>query len=197
MEQAYTFPPSLHRYGGGLLHWQYPNQFAKYLVELSRHRIGSYLEIGLRHGGTFVITVEYLSRFHPLERAVGVDLGRSPTLGRYAASRPGVEVVQADSHSAVFGRRVRDGEPFDLVLIDGDHSEEGCRRDFETVLDRARIIVFHDIVSEQVPGVAKVWQHVRRTHADRFDFLEFTDQYPELCEQTGLRYFGLGIAISR
>jgi hypothetical protein len=34
-------------------------------VELASHRVENYLEIGVRHGGTFVITVEYLSRFHP------------------------------------------------------------------------------------------------------------------------------------
>jgi hypothetical protein len=197
-EQLYTLPDFLHPYAGrGLLHWQYPNQFGKYLVELSRHRIASYLELGVRHGGTFVITVEYLDRFYPVERAVGIDLGLTATLRGYASSRPGVTVLQADSQSDEFRDFVRAGDPFDLVLIDADHSEDGVRSDFETVREHARIIVFHDIVSEQVPGVAKVWSEVREKHADRFDFLEFTDQYPDLRAKAEIDYLGLGVAITR
>jgi precorrin-6B methylase 2 len=56
------------------LQWQYPNQFSKYLAELAAHPVDRYLEIGVRHGGTFVITVEYLSRFHPVREAIAVDL---------------------------------------------------------------------------------------------------------------------------
>jgi Methyltransferase domain len=198
-EEPETFPRSLHPYlGFGLLHWQYPNQFAKYLVELSRHGIESYLELGVRHGGTFVITVEYLSRFKPVRRALGVDLVAVPELKRYASTRPGVTVRRADSHSDAFRRLVEAEGPFDLALIDGDHSERGCRRDFETVRDNARNIAFHDVDSPSTaPGVVKVWQQAKRDHADRFDFLEFTDQYEEVEREHGVRYLGLGLAIAR
>jgi cephalosporin hydroxylase len=197
-ELLHEFPPSLRSHaGGGLLHWQYPNQFSKYLVELSRHQIGSYLEIGVRHGGTFVITLEYLRRFHPILRAVGVDLAIADTLRTYSSSRPGTAVFRADSHSANFEAFIQAQEPFDLVLIDGDHSEGGCRRDFEMVLDRGRILVFHDIVSAPVPGVGEVWREVKNGYADRFDFLEFVDQYPELKDQAHVDYLGIGMAVSR
>jgi predicted O-methyltransferase YrrM len=183
--------------GAGLLHWQYPNQFSKYLVELTRHRIESYLEIGVRHGGTFVITLEYLRRFHPVQRAVGADLATSATLRAYASSSPGTTVLEADSHGAEFEAFVEAQGPFDLVLIDGDHSEGGCRRDFEMVRDLGRIIVFHDIVSEPVPGVGRVWREVKESYADRFDFVEFVDQYLELRQQVGVDYLGIGMAVSR
>jgi cephalosporin hydroxylase len=197
-ELLHEFPTSLRRHTGlGLLHWQYPNQFSKYLVELSRRSIESYLEIGVRHGGTFVITVEYLSRFHPIKDAVAVDLEPTPGLRRYQKSRGGVTIMRANSHDQPFQDFVRDHEPFDLVLIDGDHSEEGCREDFETVRDRARIVVFHDIVSDPVPGVGRVWRDVKATYADRYEFLEFTEQYPELQVTVGVPYYGIGVALSR
>ena len=197
-ELLHEFPESLHSHTGeGLRHWQYPNQFSKYLAELSGRRIETYLEIGVRHGGTFVITVEYLSRFHPVREAIAVDLQRAPALLQYAQERPAVSVIEADSQTEEFRAFVRDHAPFDLALIDGDHSEEGCRRDFETVADHARVIVFHDIVSHPVPGVGAVWRQVRSSHADRFDFLEFTDQYPELSDRTGHRYLGIGVAVAR
>lgn len=41
--------------GGGLLIWQYPNQFSKYLCFLREQNINSYIEIGCRWGGDFRI----------------------------------------------------------------------------------------------------------------------------------------------
>jgi len=189
------FPPSLKPFiGQGLLCWQYPNQFSKYLVHLARQGIESYMEIGVRHGGTFVITIEYLSRFNPIREAVGVDLGCSSTLQDYAAGRPGVKVLQANSHDAGFKQFVRGHDPFDLVLIDGDHTLEGCREDFDLVRDRGRVLVFHDIVSEPTPGVTAVWQEVRERHDERFDFYEFTDQYPDFSRDSGAEFLGIGVA---
>ena len=194
-EQLAEFPEFLYPHTGrGLLHWQYPSQFSKYLVELSGQRIETYLEIGVRHGGTFVITMEYLHRFHPLRKAVAVDLEGTPGLVRYAGSRRNVLLMAANTQTQGFREWVRSAAPFDLVLIDGDHSANGCRNDFETVADHARIIVFHDIVSDVVPGVREVWREVKATHSDRYRFLEFTDQYPELAER-GNSYLGIGMAI--
>ena len=39
---------------------------------LSDMKIRSYIEVGVGRGGTFIVTVEYLNRFHPIERAVAV-----------------------------------------------------------------------------------------------------------------------------
>ena len=195
-EHLNEFPSSLYPYAGsGLLYWQYPNQFSKYLVELARHRVEHYLEIGVRHGGTFVTTVEYLSRFHPVRNAIAVDLGRPPGLVRYAKSRRGVTLMAADSQDKGFREFVHSRAPFDLVLIDGDHSEAGCRHDFETVAGHARIIVFHDIVSDVVPGVGAVWRETKAAYADRYRFLEFCDQYPELAMQAQ-SYLGIGMAVA-
>jgi hypothetical protein len=189
-------PVELHRYcGTGLRCWQYPRQLAGYLVLLSRLGIRSYLEIGVRHGGTFVLTVEYLRRFGPLERALAVDLGDAPSLREYAGRTEGVRFVQADSHSAEF-RSFFEREPaFDLALIDGDHTAEGCWQDFELVRARASVLAFHDIASDVVPGVGEVWQRVRAECAGTHEFHEFTAQYESLHRRTGRRYLGLGVAV--
>lgn len=198
-ELLHQFPPSLFPYTGkGLRHWQYPNQFSKYLVEISKLGVQSYLEIGTRHGGTFVLTVEYLSRFTPVGRAVGIDLSvPSPALRRWANDRPGVTILQGDSQGRSFRRLVRESDPFDLVLIDGDHSEEGCRADYALVADRSQALVFHDIVSEPTPGVRVVWDDLKETRRDSFVIYEFTDQYEELKRSTGADFIGIGLAIPR
>lgn len=193
-----TWPEALRpSLGRGLLHWQYPVQFAPYLVELSKHGIGSYLEIGTRHGGTFAITVEYLRRFGTIDWAVGLDLMPAPGLARYAAQHREVEHVTADSRSAAFRKVVEQRAPIDLALIDGDHSEVGCRADFELLAPHARILAFHDIANEMVPGVGAVWREIRDGMADRYACLEFIDQYPDVHARTGQGLLGLGLAIRR
>lgn len=198
-ELLHQFSRSLYRHTGhGLYHWQYPNQFGPYLALLSGLGIESYLEIGTRHGGTFVITVEYLSRFRPLRRAVGIDLGiPSNALREYAAARPNVTVLQGDSQGREFTKLVREQQPFDLVLIDGDHSEEGCRADLDLVAERSRVLVFHDIVSEPTPGVRKVWAEFKQAHAEHYEFAEFTEQYDEVKAETGADFIGIGVAVPR
>ena len=206
-EEPALYPTHLHPYMGGLLCWQYPNQFSKYLVELARLNVRSYLEIGVRHGGTFAITVEYLEQVGGVDKAVGVDLVKAPSLAEYAARRPAhvgrkgrrpqVKVSHADSHSPAFAEYVAREGPFDLALIDGDHSEEGCRADFELVSPHARMIAFHDIVTTDVPGVPAVWNEVKELYDADFEFLEFTDQYPEVTERSGTTQLGIGLAVRR
>lgn len=197
-EWLHQFPSSLYPYTGkGLRHWQYPNQFSKYLAQLSEYDIESYLEIGVRHGGTFCITVEYLNRFHPIQKAIGVDIRPCPGLEEYRRTNPRARFEVSDSQKPAFKRLVETEGPFDLVLIDGDHTEEGCRRDFENLKQHARIFVFHDIVSDPVPGVIKVWQDVKEAEKDNFDFFEYTDQYEECVRRRGERLLGIGVAVKR
>jgi len=197
-ESLYVFPEELHSFcGRGLFSWQYPNQFSRYLAQLSKFNIESYLEIGVRHGGTFVITVEYLQRFHPLKSAVGIDILRSPSLIEYSKMNPKVHFMRADTQFCQFKKFVRRQPGFDLVLIDGSHEELDCEQDFMTVKDNAKVIVFHDIVSKDAPGVARVWNRIKARHAKEFTFFEFTEQYQSVKDRTGHSYLGIGIAAKK
>ena len=192
------FPTELQPFvGRGLRSWQYPNQFAPYLLELSRRPIRSYLEIGVQSGGTFVITVEFLDRFHPLDRAVALDLFRAPGLKRYARQKPAARFLAVDTQLERFRDFVDRSGWFDLVMIDGDHSREGCQRDFDVVREHAGAVVFHDIVNSLTPGVTEVWERIREEHADTYDFHEFTDQYPEVERRTGRTFNGIGLALRK
>jgi cephalosporin hydroxylase len=191
-------PASLHRYlGTGLWHWQHPKQFAPYLAKIGTLPISSYLEIGVKYGGTFVITVEYLSRFREIRRAVGVDANFCPSLVRYQRMNPRARFVQINTRDPRFERLVRDEAWFDLVLIDGDHEEEGCWKDFELVRSRSNVLVFHDIVNEFTPGPGRVWRKVKEICRDELDFYEFTDQYPEIRASLGKTVLGLGLAVRK
>jgi hypothetical protein len=179
--------------GKGLKVWQYPCQFAPYLALVGRKPIRSYLEIGVAHGGSFIATVEYLRHLgHPIKRAVAVDILWAPGVARYVRSRPYAEQVIADTASPRFQALAR-SETWDLVFIDGDHSFEGCLRDFESVHGHAKAIAFHDIVDSLAVEVREVWNLVRADYDDEYEFIEFVAQYPDVPE-TGL---GIGVAARR
>lgn len=196
-ELLYQMPEELYPFTGkGLLYWQYPNQFSQYLVLLSGLKISSYLEIGVRHGGTFLITVEYLQKFYPLQKAVGVDVGYAPSVVIYAKQNPACQFFQADTQTERFTDRLKKEGNFDLVLIDGNHEERECRNDFLAVKERAGIIVLHDIVSVICPGVQKLWQQIK-AQPEEFSFFEFTQQYDSVLKRTGENFFGIGVAIKK
>jgi len=49
---------------------------------------------------------------------------------------------------------------FDLITVDGDHSDEGAAQDLREVLPRLNIggaVVFDDIGHPQHPGLRRVW----------------------------------------
>jgi cephalosporin hydroxylase len=186
------FPPHLQQNAGyGLKIWQYPNQFARYLAGLTGKGINSYIELGVRHGGTFILTVEYLARFGRLDTAVAVDIVPSQTLGDYAKQSPNVRYLIASSRSDQV-RAIVKSRKWDLVLIDGDHSFHGCLHDFLTVRDYARYIALHDIVSAACPGVRGVWQLISN-FIPQDAISVYTAQYQEVFRRTGCNYLGIGM----
>ena len=107
------FPAVLHPFcGSGLRIWQYPSQFSKYLLQLSGLHVRSYLEIGVRHGGSFVATVELLNRFFPLEFAVAIDILPAPSMTEYMT----FQELLARVREAVLGAYQHQDLPFDMLV---------------------------------------------------------------------------------
>jgi len=182
--------------GRGLRIWQYPHQVAPYLCEVGGREVETYLEVGVQHGGTFALTVEYLRRRGNLRAAHAVDFNLAPTTAALSHEIAGVQAHRMNSCSRRFRRLIQEISPIDLALIDGDHAAVGCMMDFCAVEDHARMIAFHDIVDPQL-GVAEVWQQLRSTRADRWDFLEFTEQFPEIERSVGHPLLGIGLMLRR
>jgi hypothetical protein len=96
-------PPELHPFSGqGLRVWQYPSQFSKYLAKVAMLDVGSYMELGVRHGGSFVATVEVLERVEQLDFAVAVDIIPCPAINEYATMNPRIEFACLNTQSAAF-----------------------------------------------------------------------------------------------
>ncbi|MBN2738794.1 MAG: class I SAM-dependent methyltransferase [Spirochaetales bacterium] len=193
-----AFPTELHAHcGKGVFHWQYPNQFSKYLCFLSQFNIRSYLEIGIRWGGTFLIILEYLKRFGNIKRAVAIDFIDSPIIEKYKQQEPIVEFYRYDTQNEIFRDFINKQPSFDLVFIDGDHSQAGCFYDFNSLYDNAKIITFHDIVDDHWKGVGRVWKHIKEEFSHIYDFHEFIDQYESIQKQSGLSCLGIGVAVRK
>ena len=172
------FPESLRPHcGHGLLIWQYPREFSRYLLHLGRLGVKSYVELGVRHGGTFVTTVECLARQGEIERALAIDIMPCPSIEEYIALRPEVRFARVNTQSREFARVVDEFGPFDAAMIDANHDEEECQHEFEILKERCPILAFHDVANREFPDVAKVWKRV--LGLGEYLCYEYLSNYPE------------------
>lgn len=185
------FPPELHPFcGQGLRVWQYPSQFARYLARLIPLGVRSYVELGIRHGGSFVTTVEVLERFRRLDYAIAVDVIPCPAMAQYAAINPRIEFVCLNTQSAGFAALLARLRAIDLIFIDSHHEEDQCRREVAAVRDCASMLALHDIANAGCPGIGKVWREIRAS--GDYACFEYTDQYAGMgpC-------MGIGLAVKK
>lgn len=188
-EGVSEFPFALQAFcGAGLLVWQFPCQFAPYLARLANLGVTSYLELGIRHGGSFVTTVEILDRCSPLDFAVGVDIIPCVSMASYHALNPRASFQCVNTQAPEFAALLAKLETVDLVFIDSHHEADQCRREFHTLAEHANMIAFHDITNGDCPGIGEVWREIEASgdwHCE-----SFTQQY----DDSG-PYMGIGLAI--
>lgn len=179
---------------------QVPSELTALGEMLLRLRPEVAMEIGTWWGGTLF----FLTRLAgPQATIVSVDLpGGQPDGGGYSSrrawlyrrfARPGQRLftLRGDSHSGEMLERVRTtlgGKPLDYLFIDGDHTYDGVKRDFELYGPLVRgggIIAFHDIV-EHLPGtpceVSRFWQEVKPGH-----------RHMEIIEDSRQGWAGIGV----
>lgn len=192
-------PPELKEYFGtgyALKIWQYPNQFIPYLLFLEKYKdkIVSYLEIGSRHGGTFVFTNEYLNSIKKQQiKSFACDIIEIPeNISKYQELNSNASYLLMNSQSEDFKNFIKDSH-FSLILIDGDHEYKGVKNDAEVCLDHGEIIVFHDITSVACPGTSKYWVDFKNQYSDIFNFYEFIEQYPSV----KYNFLGIGCAVKK
>jgi len=181
--------------GGGLFIWQYPNQFSKYLCLLSEYKIQSYIEIGCRWGGTFILTNEYLKIFNKVHKSVAVDIIDSPVLN-YCLSNNETQFIKINSQSKEFMNYMNNNY-FDLIFIDGDHRYSGVKHDYEISKNRGKILVFHDIINDVCPGVVQLWNELKNNEKDKYIFFEFIEQYEDVWNDTHQKFLGIGVEIKK
>ena len=185
---------------------QVPSEFERLVSVVAARSPRCVVEIGTAYGGTFFGLGWGASDDAVL---VSVDLrhgefggGYPPWRGRlYSSFRRAsqrVFLIEGDSHEATTLAAVEAavaGRTIDLLFIDGDHTYDGVRADFETysgLVTPGGMIGFHDIVPEKseqfsavrvaTGGVPQFWRETRAGYA-----------YDEFVEDWQQGAFGIGL----
>ena len=148
------------------------------------------LEIGSMNGDT----LRAWKAIAPDATLISISLTGGPYGGGAVSEGITQNHIDYDSHDPVTLERVGkilDGRPVDFLFIDGDHSYEGVKQDFEMYSPLVRpggIVAFHDILAHEEVGifVDRLWHELTA----RYKWGEFT--IPEELRD-GRHWGGIGV----
>jgi predicted O-methyltransferase YrrM len=163
---------------------QVQSEVSELLEIVNRMKPKVILEIGTANGGTLFLFSRVAAQGATI---ISIDLPSGRFGGGYPAWRallyksfalPGQKMclLRADSHERDTLEQVKailDGREIDFLFIDGDHTYEGVKEDFEmysSLVRQVGIIAFHDIVPgpwELVGGVPQFWNEVKSYCCDK------------------------------
>ncbi len=172
------------------------------LLELVRSlRPSSVCEIGAAGcGTTFLLAQAAECDAIIIALDLAFTASRQSALESFALPRQKLFCLREDSHRLETALSVKDllaDRSLDVLYLDGDHSYEGIKADFELyspLVGPGGVIVFHDIVSDfktrygietssDVGAVPQFWQEIKASYTD---IEEIVEDY----EQDG---FGIGV----
>jgi cephalosporin hydroxylase len=140
------------------------------------------LEIGTHRGGTLYL---WARMAQPDAILISIDLPggkfgggyspfRTPIYRRFAQERQKLHLMRANSHhpsTIAETKRLLSGHPVDLLFIDGDHTYEGVKKDWEMYSPLVRsggLIVFHDVAGNYEDTQVKTfWDEIKMNHPHR------------------------------
>ena len=187
---------------------QRPWEFRQLLDEVAWRRPRRILEIGTATGGSLF---SFCRLAAPDALVISIDLPDGEFGGGYpswktrlyeafSGPRQQLALIRGDSHdpaALITTRALLGDEPLDFLFIDGDHTYDGVRQDFETFAPLVRpggLIGFHDVAEPRGDGppadgnrylvgeVPCFWAEVRERHGGR-----------EWIDPDGGGCFGIGV----
>jgi predicted O-methyltransferase YrrM len=159
-----------------------PDQVRTELIELMRVvanlRPATALEIGTHSGGTLfllcklsAVKAKIISVDLPRGRfGGGYTAGKVPLYRRFARDGQSLHFLRQDSHKQETADAIKNilgGAPLGYLFIDGDHTYEGVKQDFEMyspLVGEGGVVAIHDIAgagSGWGSGVQRFWKEVR------------------------------------
>lgn len=192
LSEAVDFAYSWKSWGIAIHPFQNKDEIAALFNVIQRIRPRTVIEIGTGWGGTLFLFAAVAS---PDAILVSIDLPSS-LFGRgypgwkeslyksFARDRQMIELVRGNSHQASSVEaveRILKNRPVDVLFIDGDHTYEGVKMDFELYSPMVRkggLIALHDItpslhnIEIEVP---QFWRELR----DAYENSEITFQQDE------------------
>jgi predicted O-methyltransferase YrrM len=164
---------------------QKSSEFAPFVSLVARLRPRRVLEIGTARGGTLWAWCQVAADDATI---VSLDLPGGPFAGghydtdkfhTYVRPAQRLTLIRDDSHSSDVRGEVAaafDG-PVDFLFIDGDHTYEGARMDFEMYAPLVRpggIVAFHDIIEHRPETGCEAHRFWHEVKGD-YQHIEFVD----------------------
>lgn len=161
-----------NKYKGGLELQQVPDeldQLSRALIQKYSGNKINYLEIGVGSCGTLIF-LTYLFKKNNIEASLyAIDNLNHYHMGlfenqksriKWCQDNIGLNFYNMDTGKPEFSDWLKN-KSFDVILVDGDHSFEGCLWDFTQCVRSLKNdgwIILHDITSDACPGVREVFE---------------------------------------
>jgi len=168
--------------------WNYADIVTVLLASTVLIKPTSYLEIGVRRGRSMAI----IAAKNPMCNIVGIDMWENTNYAGMPNPGPAfvqaelervehkgqLELIAGNSHQILPAYFSEHPDLFfDLVTVDGDHSEKGAEQDLKDVVQHLKvggILVFDDISHPAHPYLDRVWH--RTIESDpRFSTWRYTE----------------------
>jgi predicted O-methyltransferase YrrM len=152
------------------------------------------MEIGTFRGGTLFLLSQFCGQN---SKIISLDNKYPPfyksAMKKFSSQGRRISFFEMDSHdsySKILIERSLAGKKIDFLFIDGDHSYEGTKKDFEMYSPLVRsggMIAFHDInpdtyirtgvkSSAYVGGVPFYWKEVKATYPETLELIQDESQ---------------------
>ena len=171
---------------------QFKSEILGFLKLLQNQRPRIVCEIGTASGGTLFLFSKLAA---PDAKLISIDLpwgkfglgylpAQIPLFRSFARDQQQIVLLREDSHATeTFDKVVvhLKGEMIDCLLLDGDHSYEGAKKDFQVyskLVKKGGVIAFHDIVPgpPQLAGeVHRLWPEIKGNYEHK-EFVEDWNQ---------------------
>lgn len=181
---------------------QIKNEVYCLLKVLSENQPQTLLEIGTANGGTLFLLSKIAT---DNANIISIDLPdgqfggeyfpnwKQPLYESFASENQKIHLIRANSHDEDTFAKVKTlvGEKkIDFLFIDGDHTYEGVKKDFEmykSLLANEGIIVFHDICKGNTKdvNVHKFWNEIKSKYLSA-----------EIIDSDGTYHYGIGLIVN-
>jgi len=152
----------------------------------------SFLEIGFSAG----ITNSILNKVFDFSNITAVDhisLGGPPNPSTFVANlkfKP-INLIAGDSTSKDTIKKVKALGPYNLLFIDGGHTNKILKSDYTNyskLLTKNSVVVFHDIKSTAFPELNKAWEEIKSNLSNKVNVKEFIREQAKISFGIGAIY---------